>query len=94
MRRPAGVDINLQRRIFLNQCAGRAGVIQVNVRQQNGVQVRDAKAMRLQPFAQSLQRGARAGVDQRVKIIGAKQRGGDAPGLPGPVQVQQSGGDP
>jgi hypothetical protein len=52
VRSTTRVNINLKRRIFFNQCAGGAGVIQVDVGKQNGIQVRHAKAMALEPFAQ------------------------------------------
>jgi hypothetical protein len=91
VRSAASVDINLQRRIFLNQRTGGTGVIQVNMREQNRIQVRDAKAVNFKLFAQGGQCRARAGVDHSGKVIGAEQRGGDAPCLSGPVQVKQGG---
>ena len=89
----ARVDINLNRRVFLNQSAGRARVIQMNVSQQNGVQVRDAEAMKGKLVAQCSQRGTRTGVNQRSEMIGPEQRSGNTSGLPGPVQIKQSGGN-
>ena len=71
----------------------RAGMIQMNVREQNGIQVRHAESMQRQLFPQILQSGAGARVDHRGKIIGTNQRGGDAPGFPGPIQVQHGGGN-
>jgi hypothetical protein len=90
VRRAASVNVNLKRGIFLQQGAGGTGVIQVNVSEQDGIQVRHAKALHGELFPKRGQRGSRAGVDQRGKIIGPEQRGGDAPGLPSPIQVKQS----
>ena len=93
MRRPARVDIHLKRGIFPNQSAGRTGVVQMNVRQQNRIQVSDAKMVQGELLAQCAERRTRPRVDDCGKMLGAQQRRGYAPGLPGPVQVQQSRGN-
>jgi len=93
VRRTASVNVNLKRRIFLDQGAGGAGMIQVYVSQQDGIQVRDAKAVSGKLLPKICQCGAWAGVNQSGKIIGAEERGGNASRLPGPVQVKQGWGN-
>jgi len=68
--RPARVDIHLKRGIFPNQSAGRTGVVQMNVRQQNRIQVSDAKMVQGELLAQCAERRARPRVDDCGKMLG------------------------
>jgi hypothetical protein len=57
------MDVHGEPWIFTDQRAGSAGVIQVDVREKNTVEIAHAEAAGLEPFVQSPERGARAGVD-------------------------------
>jgi hypothetical protein len=65
VRRTLLVHVDAQRRILAHQRAGRAGVIEVNVRQQNRPHVGHRDARRCQPGAQRRQRARRSRVDDR-----------------------------
>lgn len=64
----ARVNINLQMRIFLYKGAAGAGVVEMNVRQENGLQVSEGTMVRGELLAKILQRRGRTGIDQRAKI--------------------------
>jgi len=68
VRRALRVDVHGEAGIFAHQRAGSAGVVQVDVRQKNGVEITHANAAGLELLAQSIQRGARAGSITRVAV--------------------------
>ncbi len=69
VRRALRVDVHGEAGIFAHQRAGSAGVVQVDVRQKNGVEITHANAAGLELLAQSIQRGARAGVDNGAVAV-------------------------
>ena len=66
----ARVNINLQMRIFLYKGTAGAGVVQMNVRQENGLQVSDGAVVSGELLAKILQRGGGTGIHERAKIAG------------------------
>ena len=65
VRRALLVHVDAQRRILAHQRAGRAGVIEMNVRQQNRAHVGHRDARLLERRAQRRQRARRSGIDER-----------------------------
>ena len=85
MRRASGVDVYGETRIFADQGAGDAGVIQVDVGKEDGVEVGDGQALVLQGLAQSVQCGRWAGVDKGAVAGGLEQSGGYGAEVAAPV---------
>ena len=80
----ARMDENFQLRILSNQGAGCAGVIEMDVGEEDGVEIGDTEAMESQRFAQNGESGGRAGVDDCAEAVGAKERRRDGAGLAAP----------
>jgi len=53
VRRAELVDVNLEAGIFADECAGGAGMVQVNVRDEDGVEIGDGEAVGAKLLAQS-----------------------------------------
>jgi hypothetical protein len=67
------VHKNSQPRIFTDERAGRAGVIQMNVGQKESVEIADPQAVNGQLFAKIGNRGRWPGIHQCDSIAGTKQ---------------------
>jgi hypothetical protein len=55
--------------IFADEGAGSAGVVQVDVRQKNGVEIAHADATGLKLLVQGAERGTRPGVDHGAVAV-------------------------
>jgi hypothetical protein len=89
---PARVNINLQTRIFLDQGAGGAGVIEMNVGEQNGLQLWDGTVANRELLTKILESRSGARIDERSKIPGKHQRGGNGTRPALPIQIQRGDG--
>src|SRR5215472_4029699 len=69
MRRAQFVNVNCELRILLHQRAGRARVVQMNVRQQNRIEAGHRSAMRAQLLLQCVQRRAGAGIHDSAVAV-------------------------
>ncbi len=58
VRRAEFVNIHGEAGIFADQCAGRAGVVQVNVREKDGIEIGHTETMGLQLLVKGFERGA------------------------------------
>src|SRR5712692_2073761 len=83
------MDVHGEAGIFAHQRAGSAGVVQVDVREKKGVEIAHADATCLQSAVQSLQRGARAGVDNGAVAVRFEKRSGDGSRPPHPKIVER-----
>ena len=63
VRRAVRVYVHGKPRILAHQRAGSAGMVQMNVRQKNGVEIAHTNASGSEALAQSLERRTRAGID-------------------------------
>src|SRR6184192_2482829 len=61
--RAVRVYVHGKPRILAHQRAGSAGMVQMNVRQKNGVEIAHTNASGSEALAQSLERRTRAGID-------------------------------
>ena len=66
----ARVNINLQMRIFLYKRTAGTGVVQMNVRQENSLQVRDGEVVSGELLAKIRQCRGGTGIHERAKIVG------------------------
>ncbi len=69
VRRAILVDINGEAGIFAHECTGSSGVVQVNVRKQDGVEIAHADAMSMELLVKSFERRARTGIDNRAVAV-------------------------
>ena len=88
----AHVNVNLQMRIFLDKGAGGAGVIEMNVGEQNGLQVWDGTVANSELLTKILESRSGARIDERSKIPGPQQRGGNGTRPALPIQIQRGDG--
>jgi hypothetical protein len=88
----AHMNINLQMRIFLDKGTGGASVVKMNVGQKNGLQVIEGAMVnsKLLPKILDGRRGTR--IDERTKILGRQQRGGNGMRPALPIQIQKDDG--
>ena len=91
MRCAFGVNVNGKARVFADECAGGAGVVQVDVGEEDGVEIADTDAASVEGMAQGLDRGARTGVDDGAMAVRFEKRGGDGVRASHPEIVE--GGD-
>ena len=77
MWRPSLVHVNPNGRILLHQHAGSAGVVEVDVRQQDAADVAQRHARLRQSSAEHRQRRGRAGVDDRHAVDAVQDAGGN-----------------
>src|SRR6266446_6065838 len=80
---------DLEAGILAHQRACSAGVVQVDVREKNGVEIAHADATCLQLAMQGLERGARAGVDNGAVAVRLEKRSGDGSPPPHPKIVER-----
>ena len=78
--------------IFLDESADGAGVIEMNVREQNRVEILNAYAAAIHFSAKRFERGGRPGIDERVDSVGLHERGGDGFRAAHPVHVNRDVG--
>ena len=88
MRRTDLVHVNWKPGIFANQRAAGSGVIHMNVRQQDGVQIAHGQSMRLQLLPKSLQCRTGARVNEHAMAFRFQQRRRDGPWLSHPLVVE------
>ena len=86
----ARVNENAQSRILLNERSSRAGVIEMNVREQNRVQVGNVQPMARELFAKRAKGRAGTRVHQRVEPFRSQQSGSDRARVAGPSQVKRN----
>ncbi len=91
VRSAFGVDINGKARIFADERAGGAGVVQMNVGKKDGVEIANSDATNVEGLPQSFERGARARVDDGAMAVRLEKRGCDGVRAPHPEIVE--GGD-
>ena len=84
----ASVNINLQLRILLEKRAGRAGVVEVNVRQENRLEVAYGAILNGELFTKIAKRGSWAWIDKSTEILGAQERASDGTRTALPVQIK------
>src|SRR5215469_634709 len=89
MRRAAGMHVDLDGWIFLNQRTGGSGMVQMNVRQQDRAQVRYTQPLLFEPLPQIAERRGRAGINERHKVFRPIQGGGNAAWFARPVQIER-----
>ena len=92
MRRAEFVDIHREAGIFANQRAGSAGMVQMDVREKDGVEIAHAEAMGLELLVKSFERGARSGVDDGAVTVRFEQGGSNGVRTPGPKIVERGDG--
>ncbi len=88
VRRAILVDMHGEAGIFPDQRAGGAGVVQVDVREKDGVEIAHAEAVRLEILLKSFERGARAGIDNGAMAVRFEKRGGNGVRATGPEIVE------
>src|ERR1700676_2810939 len=88
VRRAVFMDVHGKPRIFSDERAGSAGVVQVNVGQKNRVQIGGGKALGMQQLAELGERRARAGVNEGAMAVGLQQRRSYGPRPTGPMGVE------
>src|SRR5205807_6004763 len=89
VRRAIPVDIHGKAGIFADERAGSAGVIQVDVGEEDGVEVAHADATGLELLVQGLERGARARVDHGAVAVRFQKARGNGTGPPHPEVVER-----
>ncbi len=84
------MDIHSEPRILADQRAGSAGMVQMNVREKNGIEISHADAAGLERLKQGLKRGTWAWVDNSAMPVRFQQarRNGTRPPHP---EIVQSG---
>ena len=82
------VNKNLQMRILLEKRAGGAGVVEVNVREENRLEVADGAIVEGELFTKIPKRGGWAWIDKSAEIPGAQECGRDGTRTALPVQIQ------
>src|SRR6266852_6390676 len=90
VRRAEFVNVNGEPRIFAHQRAGSAGVIEMDVREQNGIELRHGKPARLQAFAKRGKSRSRTGVDDRAVAVRFQQSSGNGMRMSNPVGVEDA----
>lgn len=86
------VNIDFEVGIFFDERTGRAGVVQMNMREQNGVQVGNAEAARIEMMAECGEGGSRARIEERAMATGFKKSGGNRARTAQPVGVKNGRG--
>ena len=86
------VNIDFEIGIFFDERTGRAGVVQMNMREQNGVQVGDAEAARIEMMAKCGEGGSRARIEERAMASGFKKSGGNGARTAEPVGIKNRRG--
>ena len=89
MRRAKFVDIHGEAGIFSDQRAGSASVVQVNVREKNGIKIAHTNAMGVKILPKSFERGARAGVHDGAVAVRFEKRGSNSVRATGPEVVER-----
>jgi len=85
------VDVHRHSRVFPDERAASACVVQVNVRQQKRVQVAHRNAARAKLFPQRMERGSRTRIDNRVMPVRFEQSRADRTRPSHPMVIE--GGD-
>ena len=75
-------------RIFAHERSGGAGVVEMNVREQDGVEIGDRDTPRAELFAKRRKRRFGPGIDDRAMIFGFEQRGCDGFRAADPIHVE------
>jgi hypothetical protein len=91
VRGAAGMHVDLEARVFADKFAGGSGMIEVNVREQDEVQVGNAEAVQSKLFAQSGNGGGGPGINDGRGVLGAQQGGGNRTRMAAPVQIDGNG---
>jgi len=89
VRGTAGMHINLQAGIFLDERARSAGVIEMDVGEKKGIEVADAKIVNSELFAECVESRGRTGINQGAKVAGAQESRCDGAWMAGPVEVER-----
>ena len=89
VRRAKFVDIHGEAGIFSDQRAGSASVVQVNVREKNGIKIAHTNAMGVKILPKSFERGARAGVHDGAVAVRFEKRGSNSVRATGPEVVER-----
>lgn len=74
--------------IFAKQRPTCAGVVEMNMGEQNGLEIGDGKSARLQQGAQAFQSGCRARIENCMVAAGFKENSGDRVRAPHPVEIK------
>lgn len=88
----AGVNIDLQMRIFLDKGTGGASVVEMNVGQKNGLQVTEGAMVNSKLLPKILDGRGGTRIDERTKILGQQQRTGNGTRSALPIQIQRDDG--
>ena len=86
------VHVNGEAGLFADERTGSAAVIEMNVREKNGVEIGDIEAVFAKALAKRGERGSGARVDKRVMTVGFEQRGADGVRVIDPVDVKSGDG--
>ncbi len=89
VRCAAGMDENPERRIFADEFAGGTRVIQMNVSEKNGVEMRDGETLGRKVFAKSVDCRGRTGIDQCGEIGVAKKSRSDGARTSQPEEIKR-----
>ena len=73
--RAIGMDIYGEAGVFTDERAGSAGVVQMDVREKDGVEIAHAEAVGPKIFAESFERGARTRIDNGAMAVRFEKRG-------------------
>jgi len=69
MWRATGMHVDLDGWVFLNERPGGSGVVQMNVGQQDGAQIRYAQSLLFKLLPQIAERRGRAGINESNKVF-------------------------
>ena len=89
MLRPEAVHVHRAARRGRGHVPGRAGVVEVDVRQQQVPHVAEARAQGRESGFEHRQRAGRPALDDRQALVGLQDVGGDGPGLAEVFQIDQ-----
>ena len=90
VRRASFVHVNRKAWIFAHERADRTGVIEMDVREENGVEVLDGESVGLEMGTEGGQGGCGAGVDEGADSGGFEQDGTDGTRTAGPLQIEDA----
>src|ERR1700730_16102474 len=92
MRRALAMYEDAEIGIFAKQSSACAGMVQMNMREQDGLEVRHGKSASPQLRAQSFQRGGRARVENCVVAVRFKKNSADRVRAAHPIQIEYGSG--
>src|ERR1700676_503755 len=88
MRGPFAMNEDAQIGVFAKQSPSCAGMVEMNVRQQDGLEIRDRESTLQQLRAQSFQSGCRPRIENRVVAAGFKKNSADRVRAAHPVKIE------